>query len=307
MRVPQEDPGERARGGWVLAGARAPEARGRERDNVEGERRERAAHPEWYRFLDPEAPNHALKRVETELYLRRLVPRLAALGGAAGAPARILDVGGGTGRLALPLAALGHSVTVVEPGLAALADAAAAIAAHGAGSPVAAPIALMHGGAYDLSTLADGSFDAALAVEVLCYLEQPERALAEIERVVRPGGVVALSVEAWPGGLLAARDVPSGEIERALATRVLHRPGDLFVRYYGASELETLERAAGLDDVTVAGHHFVLEGPLGAALDGLDISDPAAVATILDLEERLSADVSCGALARAVLAIGVRR
>lgn len=40
---------------------------------------------------------------------------------AAGRPLRVLDVGGGSGTLAVPLARLGHDVTVVDPSADALA------------------------------------------------------------------------------------------------------------------------------------------------------------------------------------------
>lgn len=41
---------------------------------------------------------------------------------------------------------------------------------------------------------ADGSFDTVLLFEVLEHLAQPERSLAEIQRVLRPGGVLLASV-----------------------------------------------------------------------------------------------------------------
>lgn len=44
---------------------------------------------------------------------------------------------------------------------------------------------------------ADGSFDAVICSEVLEHVPDPEAALAEIVRVTRPGGQVALSVPRW--------------------------------------------------------------------------------------------------------------
>jgi len=44
-------------------------------------------------------------------YLRATLDEL----GAAGSPLRILDAGGGSGGFAVPLAQLGHEVTVVDP------------------------------------------------------------------------------------------------------------------------------------------------------------------------------------------------
>lgn len=49
---------------------------------------------------------------------------------------------------------------------------------------------------YDGTTmpLADGSFDAALCIEVLEHAQDPQQLLAEIHRVLRPGGTLLLTV-----------------------------------------------------------------------------------------------------------------
>ncbi|MDQ3651305.1 MAG: class I SAM-dependent methyltransferase [Acidobacteriota bacterium] len=49
---------------------------------------------------------------------------------------------------------------------------------------------------------ADDSFDAALATLVFCSVVSPARAFAELRRVVRPGGTVALLEHVRPAGLL---------------------------------------------------------------------------------------------------------
>ena len=47
-----------------------------------------------------------------------------------------------------------------------------------------------------------GSFDAAFATLVFCSVESPARALAELRRVVRPGGTIVLLDHVRPSGLL---------------------------------------------------------------------------------------------------------
>ncbi|HMF55148.1 MAG TPA: class I SAM-dependent methyltransferase [Pyrinomonadaceae bacterium] len=50
---------------------------------------------------------------------------------------------------------------------------------------------------------ADASFDAALATLVFCSVESPRKSFAELRRVVRPGGRIALLEHVRPENLLA--------------------------------------------------------------------------------------------------------
>ena len=93
------------------------------------------------------------------------------------APRRVVDLGAGTGRLAVALAALGHDVVAVEPDDRMRAIAAGHVEAL-AGSAEAIP-------------LPDASADAVLAAQAWHWFDH-ERALAEIGRVLRPGGMLGL-------------------------------------------------------------------------------------------------------------------
>ncbi|HAC80681.1 MAG TPA: SAM-dependent methyltransferase [Deltaproteobacteria bacterium] len=55
------------------------------------------------------------------------------------------------------------------------------------------PAASIRGSSYDLP-FADGEFDCVIISEVMEHLEEDERALAEVSRVLRPGGTLAVSV-----------------------------------------------------------------------------------------------------------------
>jgi len=97
---------------------------------------------------------------------------------------RVADIGTGTGILAIELARLGVSVIAIDHSARMLDAARAKIAAEPGLS-----IDLRHGEASQLP-LEAGEVDAALAHMVLHYLPSPGEAIAEMARVVRPGGRV---------------------------------------------------------------------------------------------------------------------
>lgn len=268
-------------------------ATGRERDNAAGEARERARHPEWYRFLEPSAPNHALKQLEAEIYLARIAPWLAGLGAAS----RVVDLGGGTGRLAIPLSARGFRVTLSDSNPAALADAARAV------RDTSLDIEIGLGSAADSGRLASGSFDAALSVEVLCYLEDPLGAARELTRLIRPGGLAIVSVEAWPGGLLAVPELRADELAVALHDRTLHRPDDVFVRYFDREAIDQLIEDAGLEALEIVSHHHVLEGAWSGVLHEMDLARAEHRARIVALEETCSREGRLDSVGRAWLVV----
>jgi SAM-dependent methyltransferase len=81
----------------------------------------------------------------------------------------------------------------------------------------------------------DGSFDRVVAAEVLEHVEADERAVGELARVLRPGGILAVSVPRW---------LPE-VVNWALSRRYHDRPGG-HVRIYRRSGLVERLRGAGL-------------------------------------------------------------
>lgn len=90
---------------------------------------------------------------------------------------RVLDVGTGDGQIARLLAGQGSSVVGFDPTVAQL-----AVARERAGGP-----AYLRAGAAAIP-LADASFDAAIACLVFEHVHDVDDAIAEVGRVLRPGG-----------------------------------------------------------------------------------------------------------------------
>src|SRR6059058_5515920 len=109
--------------------------------------------------------------------------------GSAGTTLRILDAGGGSGGFAVPLAQLGHHVTVVDPSP----DSLAALERRAAETGTEQHITALQGDAAGLAGLVPAAaFDIALCHSVLEVVDEPAEALRAVARTVRPGGVASI-------------------------------------------------------------------------------------------------------------------
>ena len=137
-----------------------------------------------------------------------------------GRPLRVLDLGGGTGGTAVPLAAAGHDVTVVDPSP----DALASLARRAAETGTSARIHPVQG---DTDTVGEPGADGARpAYDLVCLhgtlevVDDPDAALANIAAVLAPGGTLSLVVaQRLPAALARAL---AGQFARAKA--ILERP-----------------------------------------------------------------------------------
>ena len=121
---------------------------------------------------------------------------------------RVLDAGAGQGTMSLRLQKLGFEVTSTDAS-----DAAVAVLRQRLAGKVRRA---------DLTALpfADESFDATVLGEVLEHVEDDVRALSEVGRVLRPGGVLALSVPADPT-LFGPSDKWAGHVRRYTRPKLL--------------------------------------------------------------------------------------
>ena len=113
-------------------------------------------------------------------------------------PLDVLDVGGGTGGFAVPLAALGHRLTVVDPNPDALAS-----LQRRAGEAGVEVRAVQGDAAGLLDVVGPGSADLVLCHGVLEHVDDLAPAVTALVAVLRPGGTLSLLVASRNAVVLA--------------------------------------------------------------------------------------------------------
>ena len=206
---------------------------------------------------------------------RRLAPGFIEFAGLAPGEA-ILDVGCGTGSLTFALAehpelarieAIDFSPTFVAAARARNTDSRVSIA---------------EGDATELP-FADRSFDRAMALLVLHFVPEAGKAIAEMRRVVRPGGTVAATVWDHYGGMpgmrmmvdtLAMLSEPGKQLRTRYMFQPMMQPGEMRQAFIAQGLREVAETQlivrmdyAEFDDFW--GPIAAGEGPLGKFVGGL--------------------------------------
>jgi len=199
------------------------------------------------------------------------------LNGGRTAEQSVLDIGGGTGGLAVRIAAQGHRVTVIDPSP----DALAALARRADEEGVADRVTGLQGDLGNLSDLApEGGVDLVLCHGVLGLVDDPAGALSTITSVLRPGGALSLLVSqrhaavlarAMAGHFIQASEILAGEQERGE-----HR--------FTAEELAQLLGAAGFTATTTHGIRVFADLVPSSLLD----LEPGASAALLELERAVA-------------------
>ena len=157
---------------------------------------------------------------------------------------RILDVGCGPGFYVaetLDRVGPGGSVVGIDPSAAMLAIAGRRVAGRD-------NVKLREGAATALP-VDDASFDAVLSVQVFEYIADTAAALAELHRVVRPGGRVLIWDVDW--GTLSWHSEDPERMDRAMHAWDAHLAHPMLPR-----TLTAQLRAAGFEDVRFEGHVF---------------------------------------------------
>src|SRR5437762_9704768 len=157
----------------------------------------------------------------------------------------VLDVGGGTGGFAVPLAEAGHRVTVVD----ASPDALAALTRRAVEAGVADRVTGVQGDGDRLAELAaPGSADLILCHSLLEVVDDPVDVVAALAATLRPGGAASVLVANRAAAVLSR--AMSGHLDTAVST--LADPdgrigaADKLRRRFDADGAAALLREAGL-------------------------------------------------------------
>ena len=205
--------------------------------------------------------------------VRRVLEELSAArpdAAAGGSRLRVVDLGGGTGGLAVPLAELGHEVTVVDPS----ADALAALERRADETGVAARVRAVQADAAELGdVVAPDSADLVCCHGVLEYVDDPAAAAQAAALVLRPGGVLSLLV-AQRSAVVVARALAGRFAEAAHALGdPAGRWGDAdpLPRRFDAPDVVQLLTAAGLTPRQLHGVRLFSDLVPEALLDGDEV------------------------------------
>jgi SAM-dependent methyltransferase len=155
---------------------------------------------------------------------------------------RLLDLGSGAGRHAFEAARRGAEVIALDLDHSELKRVAATAAAMAEAGELQVPASIMSSvGDATRMPFGDDTFDIVIASEVMEHIPADQIAIGEVTRVLRPGGVAAVTVPAW---------LP----ERIcwLLSDDYHNVRGGHVRIFTRFELETKMARAGL---LVGGHH----------------------------------------------------
>jgi len=213
---------------------------------------------------------------------------------------RVLDVGGGSGVLAVPLAVAGCAVMVVEPNPNALATLSRRVEDAGVADRVTAVQA-------DSDALAEvvpaGGVDLVLAHGVLEVVDDPRSTVAAMAGAVAVGGAVSV--------LVANRT--AAVVHRAVAGRLAEAgrlvddpdgrlPGEGLLRRFDSEGVTALLVGAGLVVESLQGQSVLSDLVPGSVLE----QDSGAVEALAELELRVAGLVPLRDLATRLHAVGRR-
>lgn len=219
------------------------------------------------------------RSVRSEVVLRVVRPVLDEQAAQTGrAVLDVVDAGGGTGGLAVPIARIGHRVTVVDPSP----DSLAALQRRVAESDVTAMVQAVQADAADLlDVIGAEAANVVLCHSVLEFVDDPMAALRAMAGVLRPGG--ALSLVAPNRNAVVLAKVLAGHLAEAQAVLTESvsqwEPRGTVPRRFTVEQLRGAVERVGLVVLSEQGVRVFTDLVPGAFAD-----EPGASSALLDLE-----------------------
>jgi S-adenosylmethionine-dependent methyltransferase len=216
------------------------------------------------------------------MVLRAEFDRRAAAGETV--PLAVLDLGGGSGVFAVPLAELGHAVTVIDTSP----DALATLQRRAGEAGVAERVTAVPG---DVERMPEeipvGSYDLVLCHGLLQIVEDAPAIMAAVAGRLRPGGCASVLVTGRAATVLARTLAghPAVALRALTDSNGRWGDGDMLRRRFDTDELQALVAAAGLVVEAVHGDRIFADLVPGALLDGV----PGAAEALRELELAASA------------------
>ncbi|GGV75818.1 class I SAM-dependent methyltransferase [Streptomyces gelaticus] len=214
----------------------------------------------------------------------------------------VLDTGGGTGIFAVPVARLGHRVTVVDPSPNAL----FALERRASEAGVAERVRGVQGDIHGLFEVVErGGYDAVLCHGVLEYVDDPAEGVRNAVAALRPSGALSL-LAAGLGGAVLARALAGHFTE---ARQALSDPagrwgeGDPMPRRYTAEQLTELVSGADAEVGAVHGVRVFADLVPGVLVD----TEPGAVEALLKLESAAAELPAFHSVATQLHVLGTKR
>ncbi len=204
-------------------------------------------------------------------------------------PAWAADLGCGTGWFGCRLLKSGCHVVFLDPSGAMVEQARVAAEREAARG---LETRFVQAGMEAMGEIESGLLDFAAAQgDPLSFCEEPARALAELARILKPGGAVVLSVDSRVAGVRSLLDesTPDAALELLRTGRTRwrgERRDERFpMKMFAPDELRTLVDRAGFDALSLVAKTCLVQRGNASWLD-----DPARARDLLAAEERVHAD-----------------
>ena len=245
--------------------------------------------------------NRARPPVRTAVVWNSLRVALDGLVATSGRPElAVADVGGGTGGFAVPIAELGHRVTVVDPSPNALAT----LERRAKDAGVADRVVARQGEAVSLAdVVGSGSADVVVCHGVLELVDDPEAAVGGLHAVLRPGGLASVLVAQRHAAVLAR--AVAGHLADALvvlrSTTGHGAAGDPLPRRFDQDSITILLMEAGFTIESVHGVRVFTDLVPGESMD-----EPSRARDLLELETAAADEPALRAIAGQLHVLAVR-